>query len=51
MQRISPFLWFDDKAEEAAVFYTSIFKNSKIRTIVRYGDSVQRSPEDPRERP
>jgi predicted 3-demethylubiquinone-9 3-methyltransferase (glyoxalase superfamily) len=39
MQRISPFLWFDDKAEEAAVFYTSIFKNSKIRTIVRYGDS------------
>jgi predicted 3-demethylubiquinone-9 3-methyltransferase (glyoxalase superfamily) len=39
MQRISPFLWFDDKAEEAAVFYTAIFKNSKIRTIVRYGDS------------
>jgi len=39
MQRISSFLWFDDKAEEAAVFYTSIFKNSKIRTIVRYGDS------------
>ena len=39
MQRISPFLWFDDKAEEAAVFYTSIFKNSKIKTIVRYGDS------------
>ncbi len=39
MQRISPFLWFDDKAEEAAVFYTSIFKNSKITTIVRYGDS------------
>jgi predicted 3-demethylubiquinone-9 3-methyltransferase (glyoxalase superfamily) len=38
MQRISPFLWFDDKAE-AAVFYTSIFKNSKIKTIVRYGDS------------
>jgi predicted 3-demethylubiquinone-9 3-methyltransferase (glyoxalase superfamily) len=39
MQRISPFLWFDDKAEEAAVFYTSIFKNSKIGTIARYGDS------------
>ena len=39
MQRISPFLWFDDKAEEAAVFYTSIFKNSKIKTILRYGDS------------
>lgn len=39
MQRITPFLWFDDKAEEAAAFYTSIFKNSKIKTIVRYGDS------------
>ncbi|HEY3154266.1 MAG TPA: VOC family protein [Candidatus Binatia bacterium] len=39
MQRVSPFLWFDDKAEEAAAFYTSIFKNSKIGTIVRYGDS------------
>lgn len=32
-------MWFDDKAEEAAAFYTSIFKNSKITTIVRYGDS------------
>jgi predicted 3-demethylubiquinone-9 3-methyltransferase (glyoxalase superfamily) len=39
MQRITPFLWFDDKAEEAAAFYTSIFKNSKIGTIARYGDS------------
>ena len=30
MQKITPFLWFDDKAEEAAKFYTSIFKNSKV---------------------
>jgi predicted 3-demethylubiquinone-9 3-methyltransferase (glyoxalase superfamily) len=32
-------LWFDDKAEEAAAFYSAIFKNSKIGTIARYGDS------------
>lgn len=31
MQKITPFLWFDDKAEEAVNFYTSIFKNSKDR--------------------
>src|SRR6266508_1729510 len=37
MQKITPFLWFDDKAEEAAKFYTSIFKNSKIGKISRYG--------------
>src|SRR6267143_1571947 len=40
MQRISPFLWFDSQAEEAARFYTSIFKNSKIGTITRYGESA-----------
>jgi predicted 3-demethylubiquinone-9 3-methyltransferase (glyoxalase superfamily) len=39
MQRISPFLWFDDKAEEAASFYTSIFKNSRIVNIARYGEA------------
>jgi predicted 3-demethylubiquinone-9 3-methyltransferase (glyoxalase superfamily) len=39
MQRISPFLWFDDKAEEAANFYTSIFKNLKIVKIARYGEA------------
>jgi len=33
MQKISPFLWFDDKAEQAANFYTSIFKNSKILKV------------------
>jgi predicted 3-demethylubiquinone-9 3-methyltransferase (glyoxalase superfamily) len=36
MQKISPFLWFDDEAEEAAKFYTSIFKNSKIGNISYY---------------
>lgn len=38
MQKITPFLWFDGKAEEAAKFYTSIFKNSKIGNISRYGE-------------
>lgn len=38
MQKITPFLWFDDKAEEAANFYTSIFKNSRIRSVTRYGE-------------
>ena len=37
MQRFTPCLWFDDKDEEAAQFYTSIFKNSKIGKISRYG--------------
>jgi predicted 3-demethylubiquinone-9 3-methyltransferase (glyoxalase superfamily) len=37
--KITPFLWFDDNAEEAAKFYTSIFKHSKIMSIVRYGDA------------
>jgi predicted 3-demethylubiquinone-9 3-methyltransferase (glyoxalase superfamily) len=39
MQKITPFLWFDGKAEEAANFYTSIFKNSKILNIARYGEA------------
>jgi predicted 3-demethylubiquinone-9 3-methyltransferase (glyoxalase superfamily) len=38
-QRITPFLWFDTQAEEAAKFYTSIFKNSKIVSATRYGDA------------
>ena len=37
MQKITPCLWFDSNAEEAVKFYTSIFKNSKIRKISRYG--------------
>ena len=39
MQKITPFLWFDGKAEEAVNFYTSIFKNSKIGNISRYGEA------------
>ena len=39
MQKITPFLWFDDQAEEAANFYVSIFKNSKIVNIARYGEA------------
>ena len=39
MQKITPFLWFDTQAEEAANFYVSIFKNSKIGSIRRYGDA------------
>ena len=39
MQKITPFLWFDGKAEEAMNFYISIFKNSKIVSVSRYGES------------
>ncbi|HEY3226403.1 MAG TPA: VOC family protein [Planctomycetota bacterium] len=39
MQKITPCLWFDHQAEQAAKFYASIFKNSKIGTIARYGDA------------
>ncbi len=39
MQKITPFLWFDDQAEEAMLFYTSVFKNSRIGTVTRYGEA------------
>src|SRR5438105_15147135 len=39
MQRITPFLWFDGRAEEAMNFYVSIFRNSKAGRIVRYGEA------------
>src|SRR5438445_13353662 len=39
MQKITPFLWFNDDAEEAAKFYTSVFKNSKIGRILRYDEA------------
>ena len=38
MQKITPFLWFDGKAEEAMNFYVSIFKNSKVMSMTRYGE-------------
>ncbi len=39
MQKITPCLWFNDQAEEAAKFYVSIFKNSKVGNIARYGEA------------
>jgi len=39
MQEIAPCLWFDGKAEEAMNFYTSIFKNSKVGNVTRYGEA------------
>jgi predicted 3-demethylubiquinone-9 3-methyltransferase (glyoxalase superfamily) len=38
-QKITPFLWFDENAEDAITFYTSIFDNSKIVSMTRYGDA------------
>jgi len=39
MQKITPFLWFDGKAEEAMKFYVSIFKNSRVVSVTRYGEA------------
>src|SRR5438128_1425493 len=39
MQKITPFLWFDGEAEDAMNFYTSIFKNSKVGRVTRYGEA------------
>jgi len=39
MQKVTPCLWFDSQAEEAVKFYVSIFKNSKIGTVTRYGEA------------
>jgi len=46
-QKITPFLWFEDKAEEAAKFYISIFKNSKIGKITRYDEEAAGPTERP----
>jgi predicted 3-demethylubiquinone-9 3-methyltransferase (glyoxalase superfamily) len=40
MDGITPFLWFDNQAEEAAKFYTSIFKNSRIKQVTRYPEGT-----------
>ncbi|HEX6870029.1 MAG TPA: VOC family protein [Micromonosporaceae bacterium] len=42
MQKITPCLWFDDQAEAAASYYTSIFKNSRILEVARYGEAGPR---------
>lgn len=39
MKKISPCLWFDDNAEEAVNFYAAIFKNSKVKSVTRYGEA------------
>jgi len=39
MQKINPFLWFNNQAEEAANFYVSVFKNSKVVSVSRFGDA------------
>ncbi len=44
MQKITPFLWFDGKVEEAIHFYTSIFKNAKILNIARYNEGSPGAP-------
>ena len=43
MQKITPFLWFNDNAEEAVKFYTSIFKKSKIGKIARYDEAGEKA--------
>src|SRR5438045_8757722 len=48
MQKIAPLLWFYDQAEEAVKFYTSIFKNSKVGRILRYGEEVAKVSESGR---
>jgi predicted 3-demethylubiquinone-9 3-methyltransferase (glyoxalase superfamily) len=48
MQKITPFLWFDDQAEEAAKFYTSIFKNSRILGIAYYGEAGEKAAHRPK---
>jgi predicted 3-demethylubiquinone-9 3-methyltransferase (glyoxalase superfamily) len=47
IQKISPCLWFDDQAEEAAEFYTAIFNNSKVVSITRYGETRHESLGNP----
>jgi predicted 3-demethylubiquinone-9 3-methyltransferase (glyoxalase superfamily) len=48
MNKITPFLWFDNEAEEAARFYVSVFKNSKIMDVARYGDEGAKASGQPK---
>jgi predicted 3-demethylubiquinone-9 3-methyltransferase (glyoxalase superfamily) len=43
MQKITPFLWYEDKAEQAANFYVSLFKNSKVGDITRYDEASEKA--------
>jgi len=48
MQRITPFLWFDHQAEEAATFYASIFKNSRLTSVARYDGAAAKASGRPK---
>jgi predicted 3-demethylubiquinone-9 3-methyltransferase (glyoxalase superfamily) len=50
MQKISPCLWLDSQAEEAANFYISIFKNSRIMDVAHYGVAAAKASVDQRDR-
>lgn len=47
MQKITPFLWFNGQAEQAAKFYVSIFKNSKVKRILRYDENAAKAAGQP----
>ncbi len=47
LQKITPFLWFDGRAEEAAEFYTSIFENSRILATTRYDETAAKASGQP----
>ena len=48
MQKVTPCLWFDDQAEEAAKLYVSIFKNSRIKSISRYSEEAAKASGRPK---
>ena len=48
MQKITPFLWFNNQAEEASSFYVSIFRNSKITDVTRYGEAEAKASGRPK---
>jgi len=48
MQRITPFLWFDHQAEEAATFYASIYKNSRLTSVARYDGAAAKASGRPK---
>src|SRR5213078_1918527 len=48
MQKITPFLWFDNQAEDAAKFYASIFKNSRIGSVARYDEEAAKAAGRPK---
>ena len=51
MQTITPCLWFDDQAEEAAAFYTSVFEDSEILEVSHYGEDTPRPGRGKEHRP